>query len=343
MQTALAIVLSFLIAFISFKYVELPFRCKDSHISRRRVFSLGAIATALCAMIAFVRYAHQGFPGRYDTHVQTLVSQNTGRKNDYQEVCSNWRKEYNSMADIELCQINPDAPKKIMFIGDSHMQQLYPLLQAMDEGGKLRGHGTVFAISAGCVPAESINRTRRGFHCDAFNHFVNLRAAEEDIDTVFIGFSAGWVATPGEICHSINGSCTKIAPRQETNEFFYHELADHIKTLQAMGKHVIVSLPFPIYAQSIPNLAIHNAVFRRFGANISPFEINVSSIRDQLTAIATQSGAAIFDPRTSLCPAGQCITQIDGVSIYRDNSHLVASQVGILEENMTKTLKISND
>jgi hypothetical protein len=50
-------------------------------------------------------------------------------------------------------------------------------------------------------------------------------------------------------------------------------------------------------------------------------------------------GANIFDPRKSLCPNQNCITEVDGVSIYRDGSHLAASQIGILEGDMEQMLR----
>ena len=47
----------------------------------------------------------------------------------------------------------------------------------------------------------------------------------------------------------------------------------------------------------------------------------------------------IFDPRKSLCPNQNCITALGGVSIYRDASHIAASQIGILEGDMEQVLR----
>jgi hypothetical protein len=49
-------------------------------------------------------------------------------------------------------------------------------------------------------------------------------------------------------------------------------------------------------------------------------------------------GADIFDPRQSLCEGQNCIYQINGVSLYVDNSHIARNGVGILEANLGETL-----
>jgi hypothetical protein len=54
--------------------------------------------------------------------------------------------------------------------------------------------------------------------------------------------------------------------------------------------------------------------------------------------VARGTGAEIFDPRESLCSAGHCITQLRGVSIYKDDNYLAASQVGILEDTFRQAL-----
>ena len=41
----------------------------------------------------------------------------------------------------------------------------------------------------------------------------------------------------------------------------------------------------------------------------------------------------------SLCRGGDYVTQVDGVSIYKDDNHLAASQVGIVQENLQGALQ----
>lgn len=336
-ETSIVILASLVMAFISFEFIESPFRGGDSPITRRRVFSFGLAASALSAVLGFAIYSTQGFPGRFNESTRQLIATNIDRKSDYQEVCSNWKTEINSISDIAFCNVGTQSSKKIMFWGDSHVQQLYPLIQRIYDGGGLRDHGAVFAVATGCSPTEHMNRPGPSFHCDSFSHFALMRAEEEDVDTVFIGFAAP--SPVWTLCPSVDGRCVGKISDEETRQRVLGELSEHIQELKMRGKRVIVSLPFPIFDKSIPDLEVRNAVLQRFGFAGVAAETSSPIARDRLASVAQSMGAEIFDPRGSLCRNRDCITEVDGVSIYKDRSHIAASQIGILEDGMEKALR----
>jgi hypothetical protein len=194
----------------------------------------------------------------------------------------------------------------------------------------------VFVVAAGCPPTEHMNI--RGFHCDSFAQLAMMRAEEKDVDTVFMGFATFWFSGK-RICPSVDGNCVGNISEEEARQRFFQELSEHIHKLKMHGKRVIVSLPFPYYDKSIPDLEVRNAVFGRFGLTGIATEYSSPSWRDQVASVAENTGADIFDPRKSLCPNQKCITELGEVSIYRDGSHLAASQIGILEGDMEQVLK----
>jgi peptidoglycan/LPS O-acetylase OafA/YrhL len=334
-----AVVSSTVMAFISFEFVERPFRGRNSAITRWQLFSLGFAASLLSVAAGLAIHLSHGFPGRYDERTRELVLRNTDRKDDYQMVCPNWKTEIKSIADIDFCKIGSDSSKKIMFWGDSHVQQLYPLIKREYDDGELRNHGVVMAIANGCPPVEHMNCVAKGFHCDSFAPSAMKRAEEEDVDTVFIGFSAGWAFRNDIICPSANGKCVEKVSLEETRRRFLQELSAEIRELKMHGKRVIVSLPFPIYDKSIPDLEVRNAVFGRFGLAGVATDLTLPSFRDQVLAVAESMGANVFDPKRSLCVEQDCVTQVNGVSIYKDTDHIAANQIGILEDNFNQVLR----
>jgi hypothetical protein len=174
---------------------------------------------------------------------------------------------------------------------------------------------------------------RRGWHCNAFANLVMQRVLKEDIDTVFIAFHTWWSIGPS-LCRSVNDKCIQSISSEDAVHVFLPELGEKIQTLRERGKRVIISLPFPLFDKSIPDLQIRNAVF---GRTARAKELTLPSVRDDIAAIARKTGAEIFDPRASLCRP-DCITEVNGVAIYRDQQHLVASQVGILRGNLKQAL-----
>jgi peptidoglycan/LPS O-acetylase OafA/YrhL len=339
-ETAIALMFSLVMAFVSFEFIEGPFRGGDSQFTRRQIFSLGLAVSLLSVALASAIYYFHGFPGRYPGMTRQLVLSNSDRKDDYQEVCGNWKNEVLSLSDITFCTIGSNPTRKIMFWGDSHVQQLYPLIKKLHDSGELQDHGVLLAIANGCPPTEHMNTMDKGYHCDSFAKFAMMRAEEKDVDTVFMGFNTWW-SVHEDICPSVDGRCVEAISMEETRHRFIQELSAHIQQFEMRGKRVIVSLPFPIYDKSIPDLEIRNAIFGRFGLTGVATDITLPGLRDQVASAAISAGADIFDPRASLCPNDNCITQSNGVSIYKDSNHIAASQVGILEDNLKQVLQYS--
>jgi hypothetical protein len=117
------------------------------------------------------------------------------------------------------------------------------------------------------------------------------------------------------------------------------DLADEIRALKRNGKNVIVCLPFPIFNERIPEVEINNAVFGRLGFVETPKDVTSPALREEIRATAIGAGADIFDPRETLCQGIDCITNVGGLSIYKDESHLAISQVKILEDSLRAVLQ----
>lgn len=335
------IAMAFALAVLSFQFVERPFRGPRSSVSRKTVFRMGFAGSLVCGLLGFAFYISHGLPGRYDSGIKEIISENEAREEDFAEVCGNYKTDVRSLSDIRFCSFGDGSLKKVLFWGDSHVQQLYPIIARDYSSGLLEGHGALFAIENACVPFEHLNSESQGFHCDRFAAFAMQRAEAPDIDTVFIGFNARW-SIDGRLCLSANWNCVRELTPKENSRFVMAELSSEIRELRSHGKRVIITVPFPLYDKSIPELEIRNAVFARFGLVLRAHDLVPSNIRDEIISTAERAGAEIFDPRASLCSTGPCVTERNGVSIYKDNNHIAASQIFILEDNLRETLRLNH-
>lgn len=335
------LVSSVALAFFSFEYIERPFRGVRSPFSRRQIFAFGFAASIGTVVFGSAALLSRGLPERYDPQTRQVVESNLERMNDddQPESCTNWKTEVRSLADINFCGLGSQKLHKIMFWGDSHVGQLYPAIENLYKEGELRDRGVVMAIGAGCLPDEYLNRASEGYHCDSFSKFAVLRAQKDDVDTVFIGFSTGATLDDGSACISSDGRCVTMLSKDQLRKRFLADLSDEIRRLHETGRKVIVCLPFPIFDKQIPELEISNAVFGRFGFFGSASDLTSPTLREEIRTVAVSAGAEIFDPRLSLCQGQVCLTQVRGVSIYKDSNHLAGSQVGILESNLREVLQ----
>jgi hypothetical protein len=335
----LVLVFSVLAAFISFEYIERPFRGSASRFSRRQIFALGFAASLLTAFVGLTMYRSQGLPQRYDQRTRQLVLTNQERVLDYDSSCGNWRKVIRGIGDITFCNLGDPAQHKIMLWGDSHVEQMFPAIKHLFNSGALENRGVVLASARGCFPDEHINTLGDGYHCEGLSRYSALRAEGPDVDLVVLGFSTWLTLWDNTTCLSVNEKCVSPLSRNALQQRLLADLADEIHALKRNGKNVIVCLPFPIFNERIPEVEINNAVFGRLGFVETPKDVTSPVLREEIRATAIGAGADIFYPRETLCRGSDCITNVGGLSIYKDESHLAMSQVNILEDSLRTVLQ----
>jgi peptidoglycan/LPS O-acetylase OafA/YrhL len=334
----LAIAISFILAILSFEFIENPFRTRSRKPARPVLVGV-AISAAIALLALFLVYGN-GFPQRFNATTRAQLAANAARAAEVMHYgnCSNYQTDPEQMSDVAFCE-EGHATHKILIWGDSHAEQLRPLLTQMLQRNELGGRGLVFALSEGCMPAESFNRADGPYHCDAFTRFALQRAAQPDIDTVLFAFSPWWVVEPGHTCLTAGGHCTRILTGEQAWQLFLPEIAQHIHDLQGLGKHFILTVPFPRYRQYIPELENRNLLFERLSLpSAQPNDIILPGLQSDTRTLALQSGATLFDPRAVLCPQGHCTYQRDNVSLYIDQSHISATQIGILHKALLAAL-----
>jgi hypothetical protein len=75
-----------------------------------------------------------------------------------------------------------------------------------------------------------------------------------------------------------------------------------------------------------------------FADTLRPGRLDTESFREQLLQTVLAQGAIVFDPHIALCPGKECLYQIDGISLYRDDNHLADGQTAILEPSLAAVL-----
>jgi peptidoglycan/LPS O-acetylase OafA/YrhL len=339
--------LSVMLAFLSFEFIESPFRKRSGSDKRGRALWVGIGASVAIAGLAFAIVQSKGVPERFRGSTSALLDRNYAEKSEVVKIadCANYRTELKHYEDANFCEVG-HAQKNIMVWGDSHAEQLYPLLNDLRSEGQLQGHGLVYAIAVTCPPAQTINlHNLTGFHCNTFARYAMMRAAKDDIDTVFLVFAPWWSLLPGETClvANANGVCGKTLTAPEAWQQFLLETGDTIRELRRNGRRVIISLPFPIYDLLIPDYQIRfidlyrfPGLERHFGRPIQLMPVERS---EQYRAVATAAGAIVYDPRATLCHGEVCTYAVDSVSLYSDQSHLATSQLGVVRPGILKALQ----
>lgn len=317
---ALAI-LSFGAALLSYRLVEVPFRTRGAGLSGGSYLLL-AVGAAFCvALPAAVVYSTRGLPAR----VPPLVAQNDAVAGElaWEEACGNKR----------VCTVGPEAPKKVLFWGDSHAEQLLPAVQSLVEQGRHHGKQAIFHAHPGCMPVRNFAYRGGEQTCPEQNELTRARAFAADVDVVVIAsiWTTYFRENPYDpmsrptLCRADVVGCPMIDVGADALAAVRAQMVKDVGDLTAQGKTVILVAPVPQFDRDVPKyLADHawSGVPVDLRLSRAAHDDVVAAPTAMLRDVAAATGATVLDPADVLCASGSCVYEQDAVSIYLDDNHL---------------------
>jgi peptidoglycan/LPS O-acetylase OafA/YrhL len=140
---------SFAVATLSWKFVELPFRSGRKRLPRIAVFQAAAGAAAVVAAVGIAAIVSRGFPSRYPPkaiQVASYLDYDSGKY--FRDGTCFISSEYQySDFDSSQCLRQDGSKKNYLLFGDSHAAQLWYGLST-----KLDGVNVMQATASGCKP-----------------------------------------------------------------------------------------------------------------------------------------------------------------------------------------------
>lgn len=335
----------FPLAFLSWRFVETPFRvtkAKAPVVSRKLLIGLGASSAGALAAFGVVGHVAGGFPGRLPP--AALAAANAvGEGNPRRECISNIG------AIIEprnACRYGPADNVSVALLGDSHANSF---AHTLGESLARRGAGLVeFSIVSCPAALDVFLQTARGVvRCDQFNRAaVDYIVANPSIRTVVIAgrwsrnienglFNNGeggierTGAADNHILNVVTGSRID-AGADAAASILPGRIRDLIALLTGAGKNVVIVYQIPEAGWSVPHLLFKATMF---GADVKrPASTDYAAYlkRNQrahaaLDAIGESDRVLRIRPDAVFCNTllpGRCLLE-DGKSIfYIDDDHV---------------------
>jgi len=324
-QTLLLIGLSFLLAFASWRFVELPFRTEKRLLSRPVLFACGALAIMLSAAVGQLFVLTNGLPGRYDPAIRTLLAA-ADDHDPRQSSCMT--RSPGAAAAADLCVIGDaaKAPPSFILWGDSHADALMP---AVDAAARGQGRAGYVASRSGCAPLLAVPRPDVP-DCEAFNAAVLALARSPRISEVIL--VARWpIYTdpapygPTDLPIAVTPSRWARLPAARMSAIFAEGLAKTVQALRASGKTVVIVDDVPEVRWLVPQTLARSLLSGRAydpGPTLAEVQQRQAVSLAVIDQLGRTSGVLIVDPRATLCDARDCRTA-DGIRpLYRDADHL---------------------
>jgi peptidoglycan/LPS O-acetylase OafA/YrhL len=229
-QQAITVFISVILAALTWRYVERPFRGKSSVFSRKQIFTYSAYASTAFVIFSFIALKTNGLPNRFDGEVWRLMNFENS-KDITQEKCIGFGHER-----ITCAYGNKNEVPTIALWGDSHS---FALLTMLDKLAFEKNSSFLHYGNHGCPPLYGLRSSLdRAKECtDSIAPLYKKLMSQKSIETVIL--VGRWAASVKGSARSIIPSSGEDAPlSQSKKDRQLSSLMFSIKRLTAFLKTV---------------------------------------------------------------------------------------------------------
>ena len=332
------IVCTFGLAYLTWKYIETPTRCRKK-FSRRRIVQLSIFGSITFMLLGYYGYQSNGIGNRGEfnkiykiQNTKSKCQKNTGTNAKYNNLC---------------VRGNSDEPT-FAIIGDSHARRLFNQLQI-----KLIDKNISFISSSNphCAPLIGFNlvdksnqRRCASVRKEVFNQILN----NKNINTVVLvaqwaNYTKGYRDNERARRVSFNGEIsTSIS---DNKRIFEKSLVNTIEKLSSKSKRIIIIHPTPEFPVKIQDYIAKVHHFKK-DINVNNIIISIEEYKKRnievLTAFQKLLNVDFVKTSDLFCENNQCsgISQ-DGEILFSDTNHVTSSGAELIVEKLIT--KLSNN
>ena len=350
------IILTILLAYFSWRYVEKPFR--DMHVvTRRTLFKYSILATCMFIFIGLLGITTDGFEsrmaGNYYSEIQRVIVSKHGQQKCWNQLSVNPKIS-------NACQFGrADGVREIALFGDSHSGSLVSAFENISKRYQIKGNNytLIRCPSLQLSIEKNLDATARicaDFKSDLFN---NLDSKEVPETLILL---SRWTIMLEN--HPFNNAECGIESgpdsfwiNKHTNTLGYRpalkmDYVKSIKTLINSGRTIVLVYPVPEMGWNVPNrlLRIYNKNHKvSITDGSTSHELFTKRNKDAYAALdALGNHPKLFRiyPEKIFCNTylkGRCVAHLNGVPLYYDDDHLSEFGANFIARDVARVLQWS--
>jgi hypothetical protein len=334
------VVFSFVLAYVSWRWIERPFRGKGAMLNRRGLFvgALLLIATTVIVGVT-VSFLH-GLPTRLPVVAQNLYAARDDRSEFSSAKCFIPVDEEVPQGDMErrdFCSVGRSADNTahnsaldFVIWGDSHAAAMAPAIDtiAREHGrsGLLLGRGSCPPLLDFDTGASKRNKIK---NCMLYNAAVLRFIAKHQVSVVFL--AARWPKYVHRSEYGNEGIFFDPNDAIMLDDFsaeLTHSLGITLNAINNAGAKAVIVMDVPEIGYDVPH-ALAKASMTGDAIAIAPTRQAVRRRQaltlSVLSAAATKYGAVFIDPTERICDATVCRVRVGNIVLYADEDHLSKS------------------
>ena len=332
------LVVSLIIAYASWRWIEQPFRGRR-RLPQGFVVPSGIAVASLCAIISWQVARYDGFPTRLPTHLQALAS----KKTMWDYPCAGSVPDGPAKG---LCTVGVDwrtANTRALLWGDSHAEHLLPLIHLAARRAQIS-----VALVRSCPPiirAGGVQRwsdePRYSEGCARDNGVTEaMLRGSPDINLVLLSWLQRYDG------YSYAGQQVSLS-HQAGLKLVEDSIDDLIPRISAPGRTVVVLGDVPRMPRDpVPCILAEQGLLRR-PCKDSFRSLPRATFAKQAEILEAVRIAASRHPQAKahmladyMCDEVRCLTYLNGEFLYRDTAHLRRNLTPAIATAFVELLKL---
>lgn len=298
-------------AFLSWKYVETPFRKRTILRSREQIFSFARITTLVLLLSGLTVYCLHGLPSRFSPAVMQYAN-GTKDRAFLDEVSL---KDALAGRFIEIGSRDKHKPIDVLVWGDSHAMAVMPVLDRLCREHSVRGVAATHSATCPAIGYESNDPYSLGKSSIPFNNTVVEFIRGKHVRNVVL--AARW-----KFYLRDDGDATRV----------HRGLINTIDALKDTGARIWIMRQVPeqccdrVPAALAVSVRFHCGDPENFGITLAEHRESERKTNPVFEGLAELPRVAVMDPAYLLAKHdGICHVAKNGRSLYADDSHLTTT------------------
>jgi len=358
-----------LLAYLTWRYVEAPFRHRGQ-VSRNQVMAFSGVCVSLIVAFGLTGHFTGGFPSRYNANV-IAVAKAAQEHRERPPQCDATYGKPNILN--SACSLGSKTTPTGVLIGDSHADAIAIALGESLEQKHLEFKDVSFP---GCPPVVNLYKKENDdLNCYAYNTEV-LKELKNDQSLEYVVIVSRWTMGLDGHGENLNNSGRngngfdneeggieflwrprdlsvegqdKASDELQKRQFLQRRYADTVLEYLKANKKVILVYPIPETGWDVPAYLSKALLFDhpKLNAADGSTSYNIYKKRNTeatriLDSIGEHKNLIRVRPDQLLCSTfvkDRCITQLDGVPLYFDDDHLSNAGARLITKEIVRHMK----
>lgn len=332
---------SILLAMLSWKFIEQPFRQRKIAAMRKPVLAFATTCMVTIAALSLWVIRENGLPGRVPAEAIKLaaVAGDCAKARDH---CNSI--DHKAIHLNNLCRLGRAAKPEFVLWGDSHAENLRDVfVQAAD----LTGISGVQATRVGCPPMLGVSRLDMpSSKCVEFNDAVLNAISDPSVKKVVLVARWALWAEGVRYLHESGTSPTFADHESSVGDSSSHAVIARgserlLAALTALNKEIVIVASMPEIGWDVPSVLgmelwqgrkIHSA------PTLAEYRSRNRFVFELFAELQTSYHFKLVYPHETLCDATHCRVIIDQQPLYCDTNHLSVSGQQLLLPSLIRLL-----